>query len=101
MRTGKLLALLWLRRWRIVVGCLVIATVLRLTLGADGAVDLPTAIAGALCVGTGLGVERWVSSQDPKGDPFIPFTRAGLRRAAPLLVLGVLLMAIAAVPVWA
>jgi hypothetical protein len=38
-----------------------------------------------LCAATGLGVERYVSSQNPSGDPLIPPRQAGVRAAIPWL----------------
>ncbi|PJI94767.1 hypothetical protein [Luteimicrobium subarcticum] len=86
-------------RWWVVIACAAVGLSLRLILHDVARIDPVAAVMGAACIGAGFGGERWVSSRHTARD-VIPFTGRGLHAAAPLLVLGLLLIAVAVVPTW-
>jgi len=72
--------------WWLVGGIVVAATVIRFSVGEDFTDAL--IIGGAIVIGVGLGIERWVSSITRDSDPIILTTRQGVRYAWPWMLAG-------------
>jgi len=95
-RSGPRSRRIWARRWWIVGAVIAAMVVIRLVVTPHDEANVPLVVAGTIAVGVGFGVERWISSQSDRGDPFIPFTRRGLAAAGPLIVGGLAVLVVGA-----